>query len=289
MSIEASAKTVETNKNVELTEKRGKKMKKSFKGLQSIGLPVVALLLFFAVWQVGVQMLGIQPFILPKPTDIIASAVENYANLWNSVIRTITSAVIGFLLSVVVGITGAVILSSSRVVQDSLYPYAVLLQTVPIVAIAPIIVIWFGSGMNAIVIIAFIIGFFPMLSNTLVGLNSTDHNMTNLFQLYSANRWQMMFKLRFPAALPYIMAGLRISCTMAITGAIVGEYVAGIGGGEGGLGYSITVASARLQTAYLFALGLASSILGILFFALINGFSKWVLGSWHESEMKSEN
>src|SRR5699024_9288032 len=120
-------------------------------------------------------------------------------------------------------------------------------------------------------------------------LNSTDHNMQNLFQLYSANKWQTMFKLRFPAALPYIMAGLKISCTLAITGAIVGEYVAGIGGGEGGLGYSITVASARLQTAYLFALGLASSLLGILFFSMINMFSKWVLGSWHESERESEN
>lgn len=252
-------------------------------------MPIGAFVVFVAVWQFGVQIAGAPHYILPKPSDIAAAAIENSSNLMMSVFRTISAALLGFILSVVVGVTGAIIMASSKVVQKSFYPYAILLQTVPIVAIAPIIVIWFGSGLNAIVVIAFIIGFFPMLSNTLVGLNSTDHNMLNLFQLYGASKWQTMFKLRLPAALPYIMAGLKISCTLAIVGAIVGEYVAGIGGGQGGLGYAITVAAARLQTPYLFALGLASSLLGILFFLIINAFSRWVLSSWHESEMKIEN
>lgn len=113
--------------------------------------------------------------------------------------------------------------------------------------------------------------------------------MINLLKLYQASPWQIMWKVRIPAALPYIMAGLKISCTLAVVGAIVGEYIAGIGGGDGGLGYAITVASSRMETAYLFACGISASVLGIGFFLLVNLFSKLLLGSWHESEMKREN
>ncbi|UUZ94941.1 ABC transporter permease subunit [Paenibacillus sp. P25] len=204
-------------------------------------------------------------------------------------ITTISEAVLGFLLSILLGVSGAVLLASSKLIEKSVYPYAIILQTIPIVAVAPIIVIWFGAGMNAIVIIAFLIGFFPMLSNTLIGLNSTDHNMKNLFYLYNAGSLQTMWKLRIPAALPYIVAGLKISCTLGVIGAIVGEYIAGIGGGKGGLGYAITVAASRLQTPYLFACGLSASVLGIAFFLLVNAFSKWMLSSWHESEMRTDN
>ncbi|QED47044.1 ABC transporter permease [Cytobacillus dafuensis] len=287
MEIRNKRNKIEKNEQPRFNSKKG--LVKNPRLFEVYLMPLVAFVLFILIWQFGVQITGAPHYILPKPTDIFNAAIENSSNMFLSVVRTISAALIGFIISVVVGITGAIIMASSKILQKSLYPYAILLQTVPIVAIAPIIVIWFGSGINAIVVIAFIIGFFPMLSNTLVGLNSTDHNMINLFQMYSASKWQIMFKLRLPAALPYIMAGLKISCTLAIVGAIVGEYVAGIGGGQGGLGYAITVAAARLQTPYLFALGLASSILGILFFLVVNAFSKWVLSSWHESEMKIEN
>lgn len=206
-----------------------------------------------------------------------------------SVMTTVYESVFGFLLSIVIGVSGAILLASSKIIEKAVYPYAIVLQTIPVVAIAPIIVIWFGAGVNSIVIIAFLIGFFPMISNTLIGLNSTDGNMQNLFKLYNASRWQIMWRLRLPAAMPYIIAGLKISCTLSVVGAIVGEYIAGIGGGEGGLGYAITVASSRLQTPYLFACGLCASILGITFYLLVSAFSKWALSSWHESEMKSEN
>jgi NitT/TauT family transport system permease protein len=197
--------------------------------------------------------------------------------------------VIGFIFSIILGISAAVVLALSKTVEKSVYPYAIILQTIPIVAIAPIIVIWFGPGLNSIVVIAFLIGFFPMLSNTLIGLNSSDHNMKNLFYLYNASRLQVMWKLRLPAALPYIVGGLKISCSLSVIGAIVGEYVAGIGGIKGGLGYAITVAAGRLQTPYLFACGLAASALGIGFFLIVNAFSKWMLSSWHESEMRTES
>lgn len=252
-----------------------------------IGPPGVAFILFIGGWELFCRLSGLKPYLLPKPSDIVMAASENASNLWVSVYTTITEAVLGFLLSIVLGVGFAILLASSKLIERSIYPYAIIMQTIPIVAIAPIIVIWFGAGMNAIIIIAFLIGFFPMLSNTLIGLNSTDHNMKNLFYLYNASPLQSMFRLRIPAALPYIVAGLKISCTLAVIGAIVGEYIAGIGGGKGGLGYAITVASSRLQTAYLFACGLSASLLGILFFLLVNAFAKWMLSSWHESEMNS--
>ena len=248
-------------------------------------LPILAFVLFVAGWQLIVQMLGIKPFIVPKPSDIVKSALENSSNLAVSVVTTMMEAVFGFILSAILGIAGAIMLASSKIVERSIYPYAIILQTIPIVAVAPIIVIWFGAGINAIVTIAFLIGFFPILSNTLIGLNSTEENMKSLFFLYNATPFQSMWKLRIPAALPYIMAGLKISCTLSVIGAIVGEYIAGIGGGQGGLGYAITVAATRLQTPYLFACGLSASILGIVFFLLVDRFSKWLLSSWHESEM----
>lgn len=265
-----------------------KKPNKFYTSVSSIMPPLIAFIVFIGGWELIVTLIGTPSYILPKPSDIVISAIDNWSKLTVSVWTTIGEAVLGFLLSIILGVGGAVLLAISKLVEKSVYPYAIILQTIPIVAVAPIIVIWFGAGMNAIIIIAFLIAFFPMLSNTLIGLNSTDSNMKNLFFLYNANKLQTMWRLRLPAALPYIVAGLKISCTLAVIGAIVGEYIAGIGGGKGGLGYAITMASSRLDTPYLFACGLAASVLGIVFYLLVNAFSKWMLSSWHESEMKSE-
>nr|WP_310500591.1 ABC transporter permease [Paenibacillus qinlingensis] len=251
--------------------------------------PLVAFVVFIGGWELIASLTNAPVYLVPKPSDIVKAAIENRSGLWVSVRTTTFEAVLGFILSIILGIAGAILLASSKWIEKSVYPYAIILQTIPIVAIAPLIVIWFDAGMNAIVIITFLIGFFPMLSNTLIGLNSTDQNMSNLFYLYNANGFQTMWKLRIPAALPYIVAGLKISCTLSVVGAIVGEYIAGIGGGQGGLGYAITYAAARLKTPYLFACGLSASALGIIFFLLVNAFAKWLLSSWHESEMKRDN
>lgn len=250
--------------------------------------PIVALVIFFSIWQFVPMILDIKPFILPKPSDIVAAAVKDWHLLWPAMQITIFESVIGFLLSAVVGIGISVLLASSRVLEISLYPYAVILQTIPIIAIAPIIVIWFGSGFNSIVIISFLIGFFPIVSNTLMGLNSVDKNMGDLFKLYNANKWQTMMKLRIPAAMPFIMSGLKVSCTLAIIGSITGEYIAGIGGGKGGLGYAITVAAVQLKTPYLFACAIAGALFGIVFYLIVSMISRLVLKSWHESAMKVE-
>ncbi|MBD2868663.1 ABC transporter permease [Paenibacillus arenilitoris] len=251
--------------------------------------PAAAFILFVGLWEIIGRQFDIPVFLLPKPSDILNAAIENWDGLLGALLTTASETVVGFLLSVVIGVGAAIVLASSKLVERSVYPYAIVLQTIPIIAIAPIIVIWFGAGTNAIVFITFLIGFFPMLSNTLIGLNSTDHNMKNLFFLYNATPLQTMWRLRLPAALPYIIAGLKISATLSVIGAIVGEYMAGLGGANGGLGYAITVAATRLKTPYLFACGLSASILGIGFFLLVNQLSKWLLSSWHESELAKEN
>lgn len=284
-----TVKTVSTNAD-ELVNESSKL--KVMKGKQKFNLkylgPILALVIFLSLWQFIPTLLDIKPFILPKPTDIVAAAIKDWHLLWPAMQITIFESVIGFILSAVVGIGISVLLASSRVLEISLYPYAVILQTIPIVAIAPIIVIWFGSGFNSIVIISFLIGFFPIVSNTLMGLNSVDKNMSDLFKLYNASKWQTMVKLRIPAAMPFIMSGLKVSCTLAIIGSITGEYIAGIGGGKGGLGYAITVAAVQLKTPYLFACAIAGALFGIVFYLIVSMVSRLVLKSWHESAMKVE-
>ena len=283
-----TVKTVSTNAELvnEPTKLKVMKGKQKF-NLKYLG-PILALMIFLSLWQFIPSILDIKPFILPKPTDIVAAAIKDWHLLWPAMQITIFESVIGFILSAVIGIGISVLLASSRVLEISLYPYAVILQTIPIVAIAPIIVIWFGSGFNSIVIISFLIGFFPIVSNTLMGLNSVDKNMSDLFKLYNASKWQTMIKLRIPAALPFIMSGLKISCTLAIIGSITGEYIAGIGGGKGGLGYAITVAAVQLKTPYLFACAIAGALFGIIFYLLVSTVSRLVLKSWHESAMRVE-
>ncbi|MEM1504750.1 ABC transporter permease [Domibacillus sp. 8LH] len=250
--------------------------------------PMIAFILFLTLWQAIPLALGLPHYILPKPTDVWEATVSDWALLSEAIRITVFESVIGFLLSAVIGIGVSVFLASSKILERSIYPYAIILQTIPVVAVAPIVVIWFGAGFNSIVVISFLIGFFPVISNTLMGLNSVDKNMDELFTLYNASKWQRMWKLRIPAAMPYIMTGLKISCTLSIVGAIVGEYVAGIGGGNGGLGYAITVAAIQVKTSFLFSCGIAAAILGIGFYLVVSLFSNMLLGSWHESAMKSE-
>lgn len=266
-----------------------KKENRLFKWIRkSFLLPFAVFIIFVALWETILMLIQVPSYLFPKPSDVVISAIENWDKLLPSFYTSAIESILGFVLSVVGGISGAILLASSKLIEKSIYPYAVILQTIPIIAVAPIIVIWFGAGLNSIVIIVFLIGFFPMLSNTLIGLNSTDQNLKNLFYLNNATKWQTLWQLRIPAALPYIVAGLKVSCTLSVIGAIVGEYVAGVGGSQGGLGYAIMYAAMRIQTPYLFACGLAASLLGITFFLLVNYLSKKLLSSWHESEMNIE-
>jgi NitT/TauT family transport system permease protein len=265
--------------------------------------PVGLFVIFVSIWQGLTVALAIPRYILPKPTEIVTVlADEKGAIIAAAMWITFLEAILGFLLAVVVGLLAAIVMTQNKLLERSLYPYAIMLQTIPIVAVAPIIVIYIGTDLvtlglgpltigavtKPVVVIAFIIALFPIISNSTAGLTSTDHNLLTMFELYNAGWWQRMWKLKLPAALPYIMTGLRISAGLAVIGAIVGEFIAGIGGARGGLGYVIVSAANRLEMAYLFAAALASSLLGIIIFIAVSQLSGRFLRHWHESAIQRE-
>jgi NitT/TauT family transport system permease protein len=217
----------------------------------------------------------------------VKAAVENRSQLLEATGRTMIASVTGLALAIVLGIAGAVVLGFSRFLERSVFPYAIVLQTTPIVAIAPMIVIWIGPGLRSIIIVSLIISFFPMLSNTLAGLNSVDPEARSLFQLYGASQWKTMWKLRLPGALPYIMAGVTISGGLSVIGAIVGEFVAGIGGGRGGLGFVVQVSSKQLNVPYLAAGAIAGAITGVAYHIVGKQLSRRLL-IWHDSALSQE-
>ena len=223
---------------------------------------------------------GIVPsYLLPTPTAIFRAIIDNRAELTQAMLKTSGSAFAGFALSTIVGIAIAVLLSSSRWIQRAFYPYAVFFQTVPIIAIAPLLVIWFGYGMRTVVASAFVVSIFPVIANTLNGILSTDPALRDLFCLYDATAFDTLIKLRFPAALPQTLTGLRISSGLAVIGAIVGEFI----GGDG-IGSVIDVARTQQRVDKVFAAVLMASLLGLLLFGIINLVSALTLRRWHASE-----
>jgi NitT/TauT family transport system permease protein len=225
---------------------------------------------------------GIVPaYLLPTPTAVFRAIIDNRVELTRAMLKTSGSAVAGFALSVVIGVAIAVMLSSSRWVQRAFYPYAVFFQTVPIIAIAPLLVIWFGYGMRTVVASAFVVSIFPVIANTLNGILSTDPALRDLFRLYEASALDTLIKLRFPAALPQILTGLRISSGLAVIGAIVGEFI----GGDG-IGSVVDVARTQQRVDKVFAAVLMASLLGLVLFGAINLVSALTLRRWHASEQQ---
>jgi NitT/TauT family transport system permease protein len=222
-------------------------------------------------------------FLVPGPQDVAAAFIENGPTvLWAS-LTTLREAAAGYSAAIILGILSAAVLSQSRILERSFYPYAVLLQTVPVVAVAPLIVLWFGYGDLSVVIISLIISLFPIINNTLLGLRSTSRNLVELFAMHHTSRLVRFWKLRLPAALPNIMAGLRISAGLSVIGAIVGEFIIGSGNSQGGLGVQIIFAQGRMYTALLFAEVISATALGFLFFAAVSVVSNLLLRHWHES------
>jgi NitT/TauT family transport system permease protein len=251
--------------------------------------PILLFIGVLSVWQLVTYIFSIPSYILPAPSQIAKAASERSGELLQSAFNTSLAAFLGFLLSIIIGNMVALLMAASKWVRRSLSPYAIVLQTIPIVAIAPLIVIWFGTGINSIVVISFIVAVFPIISNTNLGLSATDNNLINVMRMYNGTGWKMMWKLRIPFALPYILAGMKISCGLAVIGAIIGEFVAGIGGAKGGLGIAITSAAVLMQTPYLFACAIIATLLGMIFFIAISFISYLMLRNWHESAVKSEN
>jgi NitT/TauT family transport system permease protein len=252
-------------------------------------VPIAVGILALALWEFLVRHYDVQPFVLPAPSAIWAAFIENFGSLMESLWTTLRITLAAFALAVIGGVALAILFSQSRVIETALYPYAVILQVTPVVAIAPLILIWVGfERINlALLILAWIVAFFPILSNTTLGLKSADHNLIDLFRLYGASRWQIMRKLQLPTALPYLLGAMKVSGGLALIGAVVAEFVAGSGTATG-LAWRIVEAGNRLQIAKMFAaLGLLSA-LGIAIFFALSALEWALLHRWHESALKKE-
>jgi len=247
--------------------------------------PTVIGILFLGGWEWLVRARGIPPYILPGPVIIAETLVKDWGTLSVSLLVTLKITLLALLIAATAGLLLAVLFAQSRIIELSLFPYAVILQVTPIVAIAPLIIIWVDDVSLSLLICAWIVAFFPILSNTTVGLNSTDHNLLDLFRLYSASRWQVLWRLRLPTAMPYFLAGLRISGGLALIGAIVAEFVAGTGGRASGLAYRILESGYQLQIPRMFAALVLVSGTGIAIFLVLTLVSHLLLRRWHESAM----
>jgi NitT/TauT family transport system permease protein len=245
-------------------------------------LTVLACLL--ALWQALVSLNHLPPYILPGPYVVAQALIARFSSLLNSLLITAEEAAGGLAASIIAGVAAAMVFAQWRWLRQLLYPYTVLLQTVPIVAIAPLIINWAGAGIFPVMIVTFIICLAPIIANTTQGLISVDKNLIHLFLMYKATPAQILFRLRLPNALPNLFTGIRISAGISVIGGITGELFAGSTRvGEGGLGYAIIYASNQMETGYLFALVFAATVLGFSFFFIVM-FMEWLaLHNWHES------
>ena len=242
------------------------------------------------LWQLVLWIFHVPQFMLPSPWAVAKAVARRFPLLFNAFLITAEEAAGGLLFSIAAGVGIALIFAQSRWVRRMLYPWTLLLQTVPIVAIAPLILMWFGAGAPSVALIAFIISLAPIIANTTQGLISVDENLVHLFLMHNASPAQLLFKLRLPHSVPSLFVGIRIASGIAVIGAITGELYAGASRvGQGGLGYSILYASSQLQTDYLFALVLAATVLGFGFLFLVMFLEWYFLHRWHESARAPES
>lgn len=253
--------------------------------LVRIGAPSAVGLLLVALWQAVCTWFDVPAYLVPSPFEIARTLVADWGLLSAALATTLKITFAAFALAVVLGVAAAFLFVQSRLIEVSLFPYAIILQVTPIVAIAPLIIIWVKAPIPAMVICATIVALFPIISNTILGLRSVNPGLKNLFKLNRATRWQTLMRLRVPSALPYFFGGLRISSGLALIGAVVAEFVAGTGGTASGLAYQILQSGFQLNIPRLFAALLLITATGIVLFMAMAWLSKWALGSWHESEM----
>lgn len=228
--------------------------------------PLLFLAAFLGCWEASVHWFELPSYLVPSPLAVFAEAWASRAELVPASLVTLAGALCGFGLSLVVGTLVAVVFAQAAWIRASLFPYAIFLQTVPIVAVAPLIVIWFGAGFGSVVLVSFVLSVFPVLSNAVTGLVRVDRELLELFELHNASRWQILSKLRLPHAVPMIVAGAKVASGLTVIGAIVGEFFAGYGAQKPGLGYLILQSSGQLKTELLFACVGASTLLGLTVF-----------------------
>ena len=246
-------------------------------------LPLLVFCAFIVLWEVVVRINEIPPYVLPAPSLIGTTLVADWGTLSGSLLVTLTITFEALLTAVAGGVLLAILFAQSKWIERSFFPFAVILQVTPIVAIAPLLLVYLEAN-TAVLACAFLVAFFPILSNTALGLASADHNLVDLFQLYGASRWRQLMLLRLPSALPYFLGGLRIAGGLALIGAIVAEITAGSAGQGAGLAFRIVEAGFRLNIPRMFAALVLISVTGILIFLALTAVSHLLLGRWHDSE-----
>lgn len=251
-------------------------------------LPVIVIALTIFAWDRICVANNIPHYILPRPGLVAKTLISDAPILFNALLVTLRTTVLALLVAVLGGVGLAVLFTQSKFIEMSFYPYAVILQVTPIVSIAPLIFIYVDNKTAGLLICAWIVAFFPILSNTTLGLNSADHNLRDLFKIYGASRWQQLRFLQLPSALPYFLGGLRIAGGLALIGSVVAEYVAGTGGVGSGLAFTILEAGYRLNIPRMFAALLLIAAAGVVIFMSLSFLSHMLLRKWHESAIKRE-
>ncbi len=246
--------------------------------------PALVALVLIALWQVLTDMLDVPSYLVPSPAVVLRTLVADRELLLRSLGVTLGIALAALAIAVVAGTLVALVFVQSRWIEMSFFPYAVLLQVTPIVAIAPLIIIWVKDAWTALVLCAVVVAIFPIISNTTLGLRSVDPGLLDFFRMAHATRWQALVRLRIPSALPYFFGGLRIASGLVLIGAVVAEFVAGTGGSGAGLAYQILLAGFQLNIPRLFAALVLIAVAGIALFGSTVWLSRRALGRWHESE-----
>jgi len=252
--------------------------------VQRIVYPLLVGVTLLALWQGLVTGLELPPYLVPSPLLMMQTLITDWSALGASLAVTVKITLLAFLAATVTGVLISFLFVQSKAIETALFPYAVLLQVTPIVAVAPLIIIWVRDPTLSMVICASLVALFPIISNTTLGLRSVDPDLQSYFQLNRATRLQTLLRLRIPSALPYFFGGLRISSGLALIGAVVAEFVAGTGGTGAGLAYQILQAGFQLNIPRMFAALLLISLTGVALFALMAWLSKKALGGWHASE-----
>lgn len=247
---------------------------------RAVAPPLVAAAIGLALWEAVARGRSIPAYLLPPPSAVARAMVAEASTLASATATTAAAALAGFVASAVLGVAFGFLLASSRTIERGLYPYAVILQTVPIVAIAPLLVLWCGVGSRAVAASAFIVSVFPVITSALAGVRAVDPSLRALFTLYRASRLQVLVKLELPGAAPQIATGLRVACGLAVIGAIVGEFVAGFSEGSPGLGILVMTSYRQLRTDMLFAAVACSSLLGIAMLGAVSLVSHVLLRRW---------
>lgn len=251
-------------------------------------LPMIVMALTIWGWHLVVMFNEIPHYILPGPGLVLRTLIADWAMLFDALLVTLQITLMALAVAVIGGVGLAVLFTQSRWIEMSFYPYAVILQVTPIVAIAPLIFIYVDNRLAGLLLCAWLVAFFPVLSNTTLGLNSADHNLRDLFRIYGATHWQKLRFLQLPSALPYFLGGLRIAGGLSRIGAVVAEYVAGTGGIESGLAFRILEAGYRLNIPRMFAALLLIAAAGVVIFAGLSFISHMLLRKWHESALKRD-